>query len=203
MPLIATPHARAALRAIDSRRAAILTPHRARRQSLRTARETPRDFLLPLARALARNTQAIPSSSSSPGPQRTSSSAGDDGDTLFGGDVADDDDDDDLPKRPRLSLPIDMEDEDDSDLQPHRSAGLEDENMTARSIELPRRALSEQPGSRYSLASNRMSDFFSGNANEMLHSEDVGIDSGFFPPINELGEETLNFGPGDISAYER
>ncbi|KAK3394102.1 centromere kinetochore component CENP-T-domain-containing protein [Podospora didyma] len=201
-PLIATPHARAALRAIDSRRAAILTPHRGRRQSLRAARETPRDFLLPLARALARNTQAIPSSSSSPGDQRTSSSAAGDGDTLFGGDAADDDDDD-LPKRPRLSLPIDMEDEDDSDLQPHRSAGLEDENMTARSIELPRRALSEQPGSRYSLASNRMSDFFSGNANEMLHSEDVGIDSGFFPPINDLNEETLNFGPGDISAYER
>ncbi|KAK3366981.1 centromere kinetochore component CENP-T-domain-containing protein [Lasiosphaeria ovina] len=199
-PLVATPHARAALRAIDSRRAAIFTPHRARRQSLREARETPRDFLLPLGRVLARNTNTI-NSSSSPRDQKTPGSGGGDadGDTIMEEDEYDDEDDD-LPKRPRLSLPIDADD-DDSDLQPHRSAGLEDDNLTARSIELPRRAFSEQPGSRYSLASMRMSDYFNGN--DVPPSEEVGIDSGFFPPRNAIDQDTLDLGAGDISAYER
>lgn len=65
VPPTATPHARAAFRAIDSRRAAILTPHRARRKSLREVRDSPRDFLLSLGRVLARNTQVITTSSSS------------------------------------------------------------------------------------------------------------------------------------------
>jgi len=227
MPAAATPHARAAFKTIDSRRAAIFTPHRARRHSLREARETPRDFLLPLGRVLARNTVPIPSSSSSPDPssagkgggkrrksRRSSARGGDDtlleGDGSSGDDDDDDDDvSDDLPiKRPRFSLPIDEDEEDDDDPQPHRSAGLEDENFTVQSIELPRRAAVELPG-RFSMGSVRMSDYFGNNADDdedQLRSEEVGIDSGFFPPVNPLEEVTTNFGLGDdddIPAYAR
>jgi hypothetical protein len=55
------------------------------------------------------------------------------------------------------------EDEDDSFLVPPRSAGLEDENFTIQSVELPRRAASELPPSRLSrgsFGSVRMSDAF-------------------------------------------
>jgi hypothetical protein len=65
---------------------------------------------------------------------------------------------------PRLSLPLGQDDEeDDSLLLPPRSAGLEDQNFTVQSIELPRRALSEQPPrrlSRGSFGSIRLSDQF-------------------------------------------
>ncbi len=104
-------------------------------------------------------------------------------------DAYNDDDEEELPKRPRLSLPIDEEfDGDDDDLQPHRSAGLED--ITMHSVEMPRRALSEQPGARFSLGSVRMSDYFGGGLREgdELRSEEVGIDSGFFPPLEVLDE---------------
>jgi hypothetical protein len=74
------------------------------------------------------------------------------------------DDDGPDPERPRLSLPLgDEDDEDDSLLLPPRSAGLEDENFTIQSVELPRRAISEQPLarlSRGSFGSIRMSDVF-------------------------------------------
>jgi hypothetical protein len=67
-------------------------------------------------------------------------------------------------ERPRLSLPVgDDEDEDDSFLVPPRSAGLEDENFTIQSVELPRRAASELPPGRLSRSSFgrlRMSDVF-------------------------------------------
>lgn len=64
----------------------------------------------------------------------------------------DDDDDDDLPiDAPRLSLPLELDEE--SDLQPPRSSGLEEENFTMQSLEFPRRATSEQPHSRLSRGS--------------------------------------------------
>lgn len=73
------------------------------------------------------------------------------------------DDEPDL-ERPRLSLPMgEDEDEDDSFLVPPRSAGLEDEDFTVQSVELPRRAASELPPgrlSRGSFGSVRMSDVF-------------------------------------------
>jgi hypothetical protein len=73
-------------------------------------------------------------------------------------------DDDAALERPRLSLALgDDEDGDDSLLLPPRSAGLEDENFTIQSLELPRRAISEQPPgrlSRGSFGSVRMSDQF-------------------------------------------
>ncbi|KAL2198647.1 centromere kinetochore component CENP-T-domain-containing protein [Corynascus similis CBS 632.67] len=206
-PPTATPHARAAFRTIDSRRAAILTPHRARRKSLREVRDSPRDFLLSLGRVLARNTEVITtSSSSSPGGEAGrgpgSDGAGNDT-TLSTANVGDDDDDEELPKRPRLSLPIDEEDDDDSDdLQPHRSVVFdENDNFTMQSIEMPRRAYSEQPGGRLSMGSMRMSDYF--NTNDMLHSEDIGVDSGFFPPTAVLDEGNITMGVQDLSSPER
>ncbi|KAK0628668.1 centromere kinetochore component CENP-T-domain-containing protein [Bombardia bombarda] len=199
-PPTATPHARAAFRTIDSRRAAIFTPHRTRRRSVREVRETPRNFLLSLGKVLARTTEPIASSSSSPGSQKEPSSGAGVDSTIH--EEEDDDDDDDLPRRPRLSLPIDVEDEDDdSDLRPHRSAGLEDENFTVQSIELPRRALNENTGSRFSMGSTRMSDYF--NRNDMLRSEDIGADSGFFPPLDAFND---NFNMGveeELDAYDR
>lgn len=215
-PPTATPHARAAFRAIDSRRAAIFTPHRARRKSVREVRDSPRDFLLSLGRLLARNTQVITTSSSSSSSAGSSSPGGDAGrkgpgsdgagnETTLGAIDIDDDDDDDeeLPKRPRLSLPIDEEDDDDSDdLQPHRSVVIDDDNnFTMQSIEMPRRALSEQPGGRFSLGSVRMSDYF--NTHDMLHSEDVGVDSGFFPPAAVLEEENITMGVDEMPSPER
>ncbi|KAK1826710.1 centromere protein T [Podospora conica] len=165
----ATPHARAAFRTIDSRRAAISTPHRAgrRRSGVREARETPRDTLLSLGRALAPTTKPIETSSSSPKSEDA---------TPGGAEDDDDDDDEELPRPPRLSLPIDnddVEDDDDDELRPHQSAGLEDENFTMRSIELGRRAYNERPGSRLSMGSMRMSEYF-GEGGE--GSDEGGID---------------------------
>lgn len=206
VPPTATPHARAAFRTIDSRRAAIFTPHRARRQSVREARDSPRDFLLSLGKVLAKTTEPIATSSSSPrdDTHETGASSGSDDahETTLGplGMSYDDDDDADLPKRPRLSLPIDEDDEDDSDdLMPHRSVVIDDENFTMQSIEMPRRAYSEQPNGRMSMNSTRMSDFF--NTNDMLHSEEVGFESGIFPPINVIEEE--NFTMPDFASPER
>lgn len=192
----ATPHARAAFRTLDSRRAAILTPHRARRRSLRETRETPRNFLLSLGRVLARNTEPITTSSSSPGSGKEPSSEPRNADTIL---EDDEDEEEELPKRPRLSLPIDYDDEDDSPLRPHRSAGLEDEDFTIQSIEVPRRAASERP--RLSMASARISDYFF-NPNE-LRSEDVGIDSGFFPPTAGVEEDDHVDYDAPDDAYDR
>jgi len=72
--------------------------------------------------------------------------------------------DPDLP-RPRLSMPIDAEEDDDSFHLPPTlvSAPLEDDAYTQRSVEVPRRAISEQPFgrlSRGSFGSVRTSDRF-------------------------------------------
>ncbi|KAH9884031.1 centromere kinetochore component CENP-T-domain-containing protein [Xylariomycetidae sp. FL2044] len=190
---VATPHARAAIRALDQRRAALFTPGRARRRSLREQRETPRDLLRNLSRVLAPTTAPL-SSSSSPekgphgggGGDTTALSMLEEGDEL--------DDDDDFPiERPRFSLPLAEDDDDDSELKPPRSSGLEDENFTLQSIELPRRAISEGPLSRLSrgsLGSVRLSDY----AGPDFQSDDVGIDSGFFPPpmLDESGEMLMD-----------
>ncbi|KAI1499979.1 centromere kinetochore component CENP-T-domain-containing protein [Biscogniauxia marginata] len=176
----ATPHARAAIRALDQRRAALFTPGRTRRRSLREQRETPRDLLRNLSRVLAPSTTAVSSSSSSSSPN----AQGGNNSTLHTIGDDDDFDDDDFPiERPRFSLPLGPEedDDDDSELKPPRLSGLEDENYTATSIELPRRAWSEAPlgrSERASLGSIRFSDYIGPE----LQSDDVGIDSGFFPP---------------------
>jgi hypothetical protein len=163
-----TPHGRQAIRTLDSRRAAILTPHRNRRKSAREQRETPRDFLRGLSKALAPTTRRV-TSSSSPALRTGERPTGILREVL---------EEDELPiDKPRLSLPID-EDEDDSDLQPPRSAGLEEENFTIQSVELPRRAFSEQPP-RLSGADIRMSDLF-GRTEAQVDGDD---DSAIFSPI--------------------
>ncbi|KAH6630291.1 centromere kinetochore component CENP-T-domain-containing protein [Chaetomium sp. MPI-SDFR-AT-0129] len=209
-PPTATPHARAAFRTIDSRRAAIFTPHRARRKSLREVRDSPRNFLLSLGRVLARDTEVITtSSSSSPGSdgRRTGADDGLGNDSTLGTislEGGDEDDEEELPKRPRLSLPIGEEDEDEDsdDLHPHRSVVFDDDNnFTLQSIEMPRRAYSEQPGGRFSMGSTRMSDYF--NTNDMLHSEEIGVDSGFFPPTAVLDGDNFTVGLEELPSPER
>ncbi|KFA49641.1 hypothetical protein S40293_01459 [Stachybotrys chartarum IBT 40293] len=167
-----TPHAKAARRALNQRRTALFTPGKNRRRSQIEQRETPMDILQRLGKALAPTSKPIVTSSS---PQDKASSS------ILP--ILEDDEDDDFPiDRPRLSLPLD-EDDDDSDLQPPRSSGLEDENYTAQSIELPRRAISEQPPrlSRGSFGSVRMSDYFEGN----MQSDEIGQQSDFFPGLLE------------------
>ncbi|KAI1427154.1 centromere kinetochore component CENP-T-domain-containing protein [Xylaria sp. FL1777] len=178
---VTTPHARAAIRAMDQRRAALFTPGRARRRSLREQRETPRDILRNLSRVLAPTSQALSSSSSPDSSAR-------DGDSTLPPFAEDDegDDDDDFPiERPRFSLPLGPEDDDDDDLKPPRLSGLEEDNYTMQSIELPRRAITDNT-IRSSLGSMRYSDYMGPD----IQSDDVGIDSGFFPPpaLDDSGE---------------
>lgn len=173
---------------------------------MREARDSPRDLLLGLGRVLAKKTEPIVTSSSSPGdtPNHNPSDDDDSHETTLGPlhMSYDDDDEADIPKRPRLSLPIDRDDDSGSDdLVPHRSMLLDNEdNFTMQSVEMPRRAYSEGPGGRLSLNSTRMGDFF--NANDMLHSEDFGRESGMFPPINVVEEEGT-FTMADIMSPER
>ncbi|KAI1272690.1 centromere kinetochore component CENP-T-domain-containing protein [Xylaria sp. FL0933] len=170
---VATPHARAAIRAMDQRRAALFTPGRTRRRSLREQRETPRDLLRNLSRVLAPTSKVVSSSSSPESPGREGNS------TLPSfAEEEDIDDDDDFPiERPRFSLPLGPEEEDDDDLKPPRLSGLEEDNYTMQSIELPRRAVTDNT-IRSSLGSMRYSDYMGPD----IQSDDVGIDSGFFPP---------------------
>lgn len=194
-----TPHARAAIRAIDQRRAALFTPGRVgRRRSLarERERETPRDLLRNLSRVLAPTSTALSSSSSSPGPNSNNDSTLQ---TLIEGD-----DDDDFPiERPRFSLPLDRDDDDDSELKPPRSSILDDENYTVQSIELPRRAWSELPLSRLdrgSFGSVRMSDYIGPEIAD--DDNDVGIDSGFFPPP-ALDDDTGGMAMDEDAIFER
>ncbi|RCI09571.1 hypothetical protein L249_3902 [Ophiocordyceps polyrhachis-furcata BCC 54312] len=170
-----TPHAVAARRALDQRRHALFTPGKLRRRSLMDQREEPLDMLRTLSRALARGSEPV---ATSPLDQPASASTRHHHDGDSHNLNLDDDDDDELPiDKPRLSLPLDQDD--DSDLPLPRSSGLEDENYTAQSIELPRRALSEQP--RLSIA--RVSDFFDQNSNYPI--DETARHSDFFPGLLE------------------
>jgi hypothetical protein len=80
-----------------------------------------------------------------------------------------DDQDDDLllSRRPRLSLPIEAYDnDDDGDLHPHHSLGLDDDNFTTHSVEAPRRALLGTH-QRDSLGSTRLSEFHLANRSDL------------------------------------
>ncbi|KAG9243565.1 centromere kinetochore component CENP-T-domain-containing protein [Calycina marina] len=156
-PIAVTPHGRAAIREVEARRAG-LTPGKDRRRSGRQQRESPRDALRVLSRLLAPKTQpVIPTP-----PARLVTD-------MKRRKYPDDDlDDDAAPERPRLSMPLEDSDEDDSLLLPPRSAGVENEDYTGYSIEIPRRAVSEQAPGRYSrgsFGSVRLSDQFA-NLNE-------------------------------------
>ncbi|KAF6810247.1 hypothetical protein CSOJ01_06438 [Colletotrichum sojae] len=173
--IAATPHARAAYRTIDQRRAAALTPGgKKRRESLRPRRESLRDVLRGLSRVTKHNTDVVVTSSSPSDvggpalPIRTVPRAPDR--SL----MYDDDEDDELPiDRPRLSLPLDVEEEDE-DLVPPRLSEM-DENAT---IEFPRRAYPNQ--SRLSMGEGRLSGYR--NFGELDDDDDGGV--GFDPGLD-------------------
>ncbi|KAK8103974.1 uncharacterized protein PG998_011007 [Apiospora kogelbergensis] len=143
----ATPHGRAAFAALQKRRTALFTPGKERRRSIRDQRETPRDPLRALSRLLAPSSQAI-HSSSSPSDSGANSSlpvvAEEDESNDF-----DDDSDDFMIERPRLSLNLREDDDEDSELKPPRLSGLED--YTAQSIEMPRRAINPPEESTFAM----------------------------------------------------
>ncbi|KAL0937944.1 uncharacterized protein CTRU02_207675 [Colletotrichum truncatum] len=173
--LAATPHARAAYRTIDQRRAAALTPGgKKRRESFRPRRESLHDVLRGLSRVTKHTTKVI-SSSSSPSDVGVTASlpirtAAPDRSLMY------DEEDDELPiDRPRLSLPLDIEDDDD-DLVPPRLSEMHDENAT---IEFPRRAYTDQP-SRMSMGSVRLSEYRNfGELDDDDDDDGVGFDPGF------------------------
>ncbi|OBT99347.1 hypothetical protein VE01_02586 [Pseudogymnoascus verrucosus] len=152
-PTAATPHGRAAAREIEMRRAAALTPGKDRRRSGLQKRETPRDLLRQLSKRLAPGTipvAALPEMQEAEGPRLPFTRLNDV-------------DDEPAPTRPRLSMAIGDDEDDSLLLPPHSDALLDDDNMTMRSVELPRRAVSEQAGgrlSRGSFGSIRYSDQF-------------------------------------------
>ncbi|OHE95839.1 hypothetical protein CORC01_08836 [Colletotrichum orchidophilum] len=188
--LAATPHARAAYRTIDQRRAAALTPGgNKRRESFRPRRESLHDVLRGLSRVVKHTTQPISSSSSpsdvgsravtAPSASLPIRTIGDRRGTVYD----DDDDDDELPiDRPRLSLPLDVEDDDEDELVAPELSQI-DENAT---IEFPRRAYVDQP-SRMSMGSARLSEYR--NYEDLDDDDDRG--EGFFPAfeVGALDEE--------------
>lgn len=151
-PIAVTPHGRAAQRELEARRAGF-TPGKDRRKSGRQQRETPRDTLRALSRILAPKSLPIVPTPEAPRIPN--------GNVRLPGDDLDDEPE---LERPRLSLPIDQDDDDDDSLLlPPQSAGLENENFTTQSVELGRRAISEQPPNRFSrgsFGSVRLSDQF-------------------------------------------
>ncbi|KAG5995848.1 hypothetical protein E4U54_002757, partial [Claviceps lovelessii] len=199
-----TPHAAAARRALDQRRTALLTPGKARRQSLREQRETPMGLLQDLGRVLATHTRPIVSSSPRDRPSSIAPVPEEDERDVAGagasaGDF--DEDDEDLPLRaPRLSSPLDDDDLQDSVLIPPRSAVLEDDTETVPHVELPMRATSEQPGrySGISFGSRRDSDNMDDDGDD--DTADIGRQSDFFPGLledlqaraNAIADPTLN-----------
>jgi hypothetical protein len=104
----------------------------------------------------------------------------------------DDLDDEPALERPRLSLPMgEDEDDDDSFLVPPRSAGLEDENFTIQSVEFPRRAVSEMPPgrlSRGSFGSVRVSDVFANLNDPRTVAE--GYDSSYLAGA-QFGDDSI------------
>lgn len=186
-----TPHGRAAIRAIDSRRAAlndINTPGRNRRRSMRDQRETPRDILRALSKTLAVKSKAISSTSSSSSPGDDAAATGTRGPRsrtrsgrkrgqVFIPEDPEDSDDEFPIDRPRFSLPIDDDADSDGELpRPPRSSGLEDleDNYTMQSIEGPRRATIGPRQDRFSMRTS-MGDLQSDDGG------DGGFDSAFFP----------------------
>ncbi|RFU28135.1 hypothetical protein B7463_g8192, partial [Scytalidium lignicola] len=138
---VLTPHGRAALRELELRRSG-LTPGKDRRRSGRQQRETPRDVLRALSRVLAPVTQPI-----EPSPQTVDVTRN------LNFTAQEDFDDGSDFERPRLSIPLGEEDDDSLLLPPPIATGLEDDNFTAQSIELPRRATNDQRFARLSRSS--------------------------------------------------
>ncbi|OKL62915.1 hypothetical protein UA08_01991 [Talaromyces atroroseus] len=133
------------LRAIQRR---VNTPGRDRRRSTRgPQQETAFDILRNLGRTLApisKPIQSSPQEERSPSPEDSSSEEEDETLVL---------DNEPLPERPRLSLPIDVDsgtsENGSPDLPPPRlSLQFDEDDITQRSVEYPRRAISEQDRQR-------------------------------------------------------
>ncbi|KAI9849184.1 MAG: hypothetical protein M1838_000261 [Thelocarpon superellum] len=171
-PAPTTPHA---LRALQQRRAAALTPGRDRRRSGRLQRETPREALRQLSKILAPNTQPVQPSPDllDTSPEKLPIRYDDDFDA-----------EPDLPA-PELSMPIDEEDEDSyQPAPPELSAIFDENNYTQQSVEVPRRAVNEFAEGRLargSFGSIRFSDRF---------AELSGLDAAF-PPSEEGGDSMV------------
>lgn len=163
-----TPHVQAANKILGQRRAAAVNTPGKKRQSLER-----RNSIFDIVKALGK--RLAPASTLFESSPAIHESANED----------EDDDDDDLPiDRPRLSL--NLEADDDDDLQAPRSHGLEDENYTAHSIELPRRAASENPNDSRLRRESRLSDLLHGG--DVTQTE-LGAELGYFPrqPLEDLG----------------
>ncbi|TVY48115.1 Inner kinetochore subunit [Lachnellula occidentalis] len=188
--VVVTPHGRAAQRGLEARRAGLTPARMDRRRSGRQQRETPRDALRALSRILAPKTLPIVPTPHGPRPPNVNFR------------LPGEDDLDDGPEleRPRLSLPIgDEEDDDDSLLLPPQSAGLEDENFTVQSVELGRRAISEQPLNRFSrgsFGSVRLSDQFA-DMNQLDFDGRDAYDSSIMTG-RDFEDDDL---PGDVSGF--
>jgi histone H3/H4 len=132
-----TPHA---IRALRERANAARTPGNNRRRSGRVQRETPRDILRDLSRALARDSRPVEPSPQFD-PRRTRHSALDLPDVEDGPDLA----------APRLSMALDdMYDDDSMHEHPPRQSLLPElpddvDGGTVQSLEFGRRAISEDP----------------------------------------------------------
>ncbi|USP82798.1 hypothetical protein yc1106_10072 [Curvularia clavata] len=166
-----TPHA---IRALRERANAARTPGNNRRRSGRIQRETPRDLLRDLSRALARTSRPV-----EPSPQvlprRPRHSALDLPDVEDGPPVA----------APRLSMPLEnMYDDDDDDSfhsAPPRQSLLPDlpddvDGGTVQSLEFGRRAISEDPRSMYG---RRQSERFADLSELGAVEEEFEIDGTF------------------------
>jgi hypothetical protein len=189
-----TPYRRVANEVIEHRRTAALTPRMDRRRSGRQQRESPRDIVNPLSRALAPRSKAVEAlHQSDVVPDRK---------IFLNGQGADRDDMQEPP--PKFSVPLgDYDDDDDSlVLPPPRSTELmEDDDLTQRSIEQARRAIGDQltGNLRGSFGSTRTSAGF-GDLND-LGLEALPIDG---PDSSFIGQDDyLDYEDIDVSTISR
>ena len=181
-----TPHT---IRALQQRRA---TPGQDKRKSGRTQRETPRDALRNLSKILAKTSQPI-----RPSPVLAKPVSG-----LVKQQKVDDFEDELSPEQPEFTIAVDNEEDESSLLnRPRLSMPLEEGEQTAKSIEMPRRALKGDEQERLSRGSfgnirasdktemlgESMIDYSHGDMGEGQQWQDVEDEIGDFPRARDSG----------------